>query len=234
MRGTVTYDSFRSVLDDIRRSGWAADLVALTGDLIQDDTREAYQHFPGMLAPLELPVLCVPGNHDIRRMMREELAVEPFLYCQTLALGNWQIIGIDSCIDGTAAGRVGREEMARLEAMAYASGSGHVLVCIHHPPLPVGSRWLDSVGMQNGPEFLDYLTRIPSVRGVLFGHVHQPLDVRYRSLHIIGTPSTCRQFTIGSDDFAVDDNPPAYRRVELHANGEITSELIWLDESRKV
>jgi len=180
------------------------------------------------MTPLALPVLCVPGNHDIRRLMRSELVSEPFRYCAALAFGNWQIVGIDSCIDGSAAGRVAADELERLESCVSSGGASHVLVCVHHPPLPVGSRWLDSVGMENGSEFLDLIERIPTVRGVLFGHVHQPFDANRGSLRIIGTPSTCRQFAVGSDDFALDDNPPSYRRVELLPDGRITTELVWL------
>lgn len=228
LRGTVTHDSFNAVLDHVRQSSWPADLVALTGDLIQDDTREAYRHFPAMMTPLGLPILCVPGNHDVRQFMHSELASEPFRYCAALSFGNWQIVGIDSCIEGSAAGRVEADELERLESCVSSASAAHVLVCIHHPPLPVGSRWLDSVGMENGQEFLDLIARIPTVRGVLFGHVHQPFDEIRGSLRIVGTPSTCRQFAVGSDDFALDDNPPSYRRVELLPDGNISSELVWL------
>jgi hypothetical protein len=31
-----------------------------------------------------------------------------------------------------------------------------------------------------------------------------------------------------SDEFAVDDNPPAYRRIELHDDGNHDNELIWV------
>jgi len=48
------------------------------------------------------------------------------------------------------------------------------------------------------------------------------------SIKIIGTPATCRQFKPASDEFALDDNPPAYRRIELHVDGNVSTELVWL------
>jgi len=182
-----------------------------------------------LLAPLGLPILCVPGNHDVRHLMREELATEPFRYCPSIDLDTWRIVGIDSCIDGSAGGRVSDSEIERIAQAAASGGAEHVLVCVHHPPLPVGSRWLDSVGMYNGDEFLDRVAAISRVRGILFGHVHQPFDEQRGPLRIVGTPSTCRQFAAGSDEFAVDENPPAYRRVELRPDGLISAELVWLD-----
>jgi Icc protein len=62
----------------------------------------------------------------------------------------------------------------------------------------------------------------------LFGHVHQEFDENLSGIRIIGTPSTCRQFKPGSDQFVLDDRPPAYRRVSLHGDGSLSSELIWM------
>ena len=104
------------------------------------------------------------------------------------------------------------------------------MVCLHHPPLTVGSQWLDSVGLQNAAEFLALISRCANVRVAIFGHVHQNVDVLHDSIRIIGTPSTCRQFKPGSDEFALDDNAPAYRRISLAADGTIEEELVWLGQ----
>ena len=49
---------------------------------------------------------------------------------------------------------------------------------------------------------------------------------------IIATPSACRQFAPGSATFAVDDNPPAYRRITLLDDGSFDTELIWVAAAR--
>lgn len=229
MRGTVTDASLRAVLAHIASSAWPADLVAVTGDLIQDDSRGAYDRFREHFTPMGLPVLCVPGNHDVRPMMKEALSAEPYRYCGAIERDDWLIAGIDSCIEDSAAGCVGDDELARLERLISGSAAKHVLVCLHHPPLPMGSKWLDSVGLMNDDRFLGVIAGQAKVRGAVFGHVHQAFDGMHGSIRIIGTPSTCRQFKKASDDFALDDNPPAYRRISLHSDGSIESELIWID-----
>jgi Icc protein len=103
------------------------------------------------------------------------------------------------------------------------------MVCLHHPPVDMGSAWLDTVGLRNGKEFLQTVQSLGRVRLAVFGHVHQPYDQEHHGIRIIGTPSTCRQFLPGSDDFAVDDRPPAYRRITLHGDGSSDAKLIWLD-----
>lgn len=196
---------------------------------MQDDGPRAYDHFPGLLEKFGLPVLCIPGNHDDRDAMQEKLSQAPFLYCGTLRAGNWEIVGIDSCLDGQAGGRIAEAELDRLSGLLEKGGADHVCVCLHHPPVAVHSRWLDSVGLENRDAFLERLEAAGNVRLVLFGHVHQAIDVRAGQIPIVGTPSTCRQFMPRADRFAVDDNPPAYRRVELNDDGTARSDLVWID-----
>jgi Icc protein len=229
LRGTVTHLSLSRVLAHIAKAAWPADLVAMTGDLIQDDSRAAYDRFCDLMSTLDLPVYCVPGNHDIRDLMRDAVSRDPFHYCASVHINNWLITGIDSCLSGDAGGRVDDDELERLAKILDETSAEHVLICLHHPPLPVGSKWLDQVGLNNGDEFLRMIAQPGNVRAAIFGHVHQEFESEYDSIKIIGTPSTCRQFAVASDDFALDDNPPAYRRMRLHADGSIENELIWLD-----
>ena len=93
----------------------------------------------------------------------------------------------------------------------------------------MGSKWLDTVGLRNGAEFVERLRTLNRVRAAVFGHVHQELDEEHDGIRIIATPSTCRQFKPRADDFAVDDKPPAYRRLTLRGDGSIDTETIWVD-----
>ena len=232
LRGTVTYDSLQRVIAHYRDGGWKADVVALTGDVVQDDSREAYRNCRDLLAPLGLPVHCVPGNHDVRPLMRDELGSSPFAYCQSEHFGNWLMINLDSCIDGDAGGSVSEQEMQRMDSTIGASTATHVIVCLHHPPVAMGSAWLDSVGLVNGEEFLDRMQVSGRIRAALLGHVHQEYDADFGGVRIITTPSTCNQFKPRSTDFAVDDRPPAYRTIDLYADGQITTRLVWVNDGR--
>ncbi len=231
LRGTVTWDSLSRVIDHYLSSDWRAERVVVTGDLIQDDSAEAYRHFADALSRLELPVHCIPGNHDVRPLMRNALSAAPFDYCASIDLGDWQLIGIDSCLDGTPGGRVADEELERLDAAIRGSDAPNVLVCLHHPPIAMGSAWLDRVGLENGDQLLERLAESGRVRAALFGHVHQAYDRQHGETRIIATPSTCRQFLPKSDEFAVDELPPAYRRIEMHADGSLSTELVWIEDA---
>jgi Icc protein len=228
LRGVRTADSLQSVLDHYSIADWRADRVLATGDLIHDDSALAYERFRDLLLPMKMRIHCVPGNHDVRDLMRNICERPPFSYCACEEIDDWLLVGLDSCISGEAGGAVSRDELERLSDVVARSSAKHVLVFLHHPPIPLGSKWLDSVSMANGDEVLERLRMLGRVRALAFGHVHQEYDDAYEGIRIMATPSTCRQFEPRSDEFAVDDKPPAYRRIELGADGSVTTEVVWV------
>ncbi|MDJ0918237.1 MAG: metallophosphoesterase [Woeseiaceae bacterium] len=231
LRGVKTLASLQAVCREYLDSGYAADAALVTGDLIQDDSREAYIRCREALQALNLPVQLCPGNHDVRDLMRDVLDVPGFDYCATLDADRWSVISIDSCVAGRAGGRVGDEEFERLRRMLTAAADKHVLVCLHHPPVALGSRWLDSVGLEDGDRLIELAAGSGNVRAMLFGHAHQLFDETIKGMRLMCTPSTCRQFQPGSDEFAVDDLPAAYRTLELQDDGSIETNIHWVSHA---
>lgn len=226
LRNTVSWQSLSASIEHYRASEWTADLVYLTGDLVQDDSREAYRNLRTLVDRIGLPVHVVPGNHDVPELMRQEL--KDYASCSTIDASGWRIVGIDSHEPGVASGRVGSDELQRLRKLLAASNHP-VAIFMHHPPVKVGSAWLDGVGLDDRADFLDVVNESNVVRLIVFGHVHQAFDNEDRNLRIIGTPSTGRQFKPGSRDFAVDHRPPAYRQLEFGADGSFNTRLVWVN-----
>ena len=230
LRGVNTHRSLQRVLDHYQSGDWVADVAIVSGDLVQDDSAQAYERFRSLLGTLALPVYCCPGNHDVRTLMQEAVSSEPFHYCATSTHGNWTLIGIDSCVTGEAGGLISDTELQRVMDELQKSNTPHALLYLHHPPIDLGSKWLDSVRLENGSQLLTQLQEADTARVLLFGHAHQAADTDVGTLRILGTPSTCRQFKPGSDRYAVDDNPPAYRQITLYEDGDIDTRLVWIDE----
>lgn len=203
--------------------------ILATGDIAEDGRRGTYRRFRGLFAPLRVAVLCLPGNHEDPEVMAEELSVPPMQYCGRLRLPGWRIILLDTHVAGQPGGRLGAAELARLEGELCDAAGEHVLVCLHHQPIPMGSPWLDAVGLDNPEEFLPCLRRHGNVRAVVWGHVHQASDRVHAGIRMLSTPSTCAQFTPGTVHCVMDAAPPAYRWIELHADGAIDTRVAWVD-----
>ena len=227
LRGVQTLPALRATLAAAATDIAACDAILATGDLVQDDPG-GYAHFRTEFSALGKPVLCIPGNHDDLPAMHAALSAPPFQLGGIHDAGNWRVVMLDSTIPGETGGALSETTLQQLDDALHGAPQRHALVCLHHHPVPMKSRWLDTVGLENPGDFFAVLRRHRQVRAVLFGHVHQALDEMREGLRIIATPSTCSQFTPGSDEFALDDAPPAWRTLALHSDGSLDTNLCWL------
>ncbi|HEY3784521.1 MAG TPA: phosphodiesterase [Steroidobacteraceae bacterium] len=231
LRGIATLPALKAALAWARSSSnWPPTALLVTGDIVQDDPR-GYAHLRHLLGSLGLPVLCIPGNHDEPQAMRRELAGAPFILGGVADFASWRIVLLDSCLPGSASGRLSAQSLQQLEQALQSAQGRHCLVTLHHHPVPMSSRWLDQVGLENATEFFDILDRHRNVRAVVWGHVHQAYEGLRKDVRLLATPSTCAQFLPHADEFAVDRRPPAYRTFELRADGSVLTEVVWADKN---
>lgn len=199
------------------------DLVIATGDLVHDESAAGYRLLAETFAQLRTPVYCLPGNHDDPCVMRDVFSDGVARCAEEWQAGAWQVILLDSSQPGRAAGCLAPAELARLRACLQARPALHALLCLHHPPVAIGSAWMDAMGLQNGEELLALVSEFPQVRGIVWGHNHQEFESEREGVRLLGAPSTCVQFLPRTERFALDIRPPGYRWLRLHADGRIES-----------
>lgn len=232
--GLRTDASFRAALDRaFADASGPVDALLVTGDIADDGRDATYERFRAEVSRYGLPVLCLPGNHESPERMADILGRAPLQYCGSADFDGWRIVMLDSHIPGEDGGRLSPAELRRLDQALAGAGPRHVLVGVHHQPLPMGSPWLDSVGLANADEFLSILRRHSNVRAVLWGHVHQASDRMHEGMRMMSTPSTCAQFTPNTQRCIMDLRPPGFRWLELSADGRVDTGVVWLDELRR-
>jgi Icc protein len=232
LRGVDTLASLQRVLAHAAARKLNVDAVVCTGDIVNDEP-EGYAHFARVLGSLGKPVYCVPGNHDDPARLRSALAAPPFQVGGHADLGAWRIILIDSCVPGRPGGHISESELQALDA-ALADTERYAMICVHHHPVGMASRWLDAVGIDNADALFEVLDAHQQVRAIIWGHVHQCFDARRRGVRLLATPSTCAQFLPLSDKFAVDARPPAYRRLTLRSDGTLETDVVWVEQAMRV
>lgn len=230
--GVVTDDSLRRVLDEILVREGPGTTILVSGDLVQDPVPSAYTRLRDLLGAYPFAFHCLPGNHDDSGLM-QRLLVGPNLSTAAAArLGDWSLILLDSRVAGAAHGRLGAAERERLRQQLAAVQTSHVLVALHHHPVAVGSPWMDRMALADSEEFFDILAASGRVRAVVFGHVHQELDVVRGGTRLLGSPSTCVQFLPRALTMGLDGLAPAYRWLDLVADGRVDSGVVYLEEQR--
>lgn len=224
--GLCSHDSLAAVLDHVRARHLAdTDALLLTGDLVNDEP-EGYAHLLASLESFTQPIFAIPGNHDRITPMRAACDKAQFQIGGHVDFAHWRLILLDSTIPGSDHGELSPLELQRLDAALASAGALHVLVALHHHPVALASAWLDPLGLRNASELFAITDRYPSVRAICWGHVHQAFEVRRNRVRLMSVPSTCVQFKPLSEEFATDATAPGYRRLLLHRDGTVESEVI--------
>lgn len=220
--GLNTEHSLAQVMDLIRVEQPAVDLVLATGDLSQDGSSDSYARFHQTMAAFACPVYWLPGNHDLTDIMANHKAARSMSPC-VIDQGAWRIVMLDSTIRGKVPGNFTDSELRFLEQSLQDSAGKHVMIALHHQPVPVGSEWLDQQIVGNAAEFFKVVDKFTNVRAIIWGHVHQVFEAERNGVQLMSVPSTCVQFLPQSQDFAVDKANPGYRWIDLEANGSLTT-----------
>ena len=218
LHGWQVETSFGAVLADaLRRYPDCAALV-LGGDLVDDESVAGYQRLDARLRALGRPVLAMAGNHDDPARMQRHLAAAAVH--GVLDIGGWRLVALDSHRPGTASGHLGERRIEALTQTLGACPHRPTLVFVHHPPVAVGSAWVDAIGLDDGAALRTCLAAQPQVRAVVCGHAHQDARIDCGGFDCLVTPSTMRQFLPGATDFGLDPKRgPGYRCIELDDHG---------------
>ena len=218
--GMNTADSLERVIDRVLADQADIDLLLATGDLSQDGSPDSYQAFLRMTGRIPAPLRAFPGNHDLhdplRRIAEGGGLLDPVVDC-----GAWRIVLLDTAVPDAVHGHLRDEQLQLLAEALDERPERPALICLHHHPVPIGSAWMDRIGLDNAAALFAILDRRPQVRAVLWGHVHQAFDDWRNGVRLLGSPSTCVQFEPGSDTFRVGEQAPGYRWLRLHADGHL-------------
>ncbi|HJP34910.1 MAG: 3',5'-cyclic-AMP phosphodiesterase [Gammaproteobacteria bacterium] len=202
------------------------DLILVTGDLAAESEAAAYEWLAEQFEAFAAPVYYLPGNHDAVDTMQPVLGAAGWCCCGSYTVGGWHIVLLDSSVLGEAHGYLGDAELERLDDALSRHPEVPTMVSLHHHPILMESRWMDTMRLLSPERFWGVIDRHAHVRCVLWGHVHQNFDAYRNGVRLLATPSTGVQFAPGSVDFAIDPLPPGFRRLRLSPDGDIETDVI--------
>lgn len=154
------------------------DLVVISGDLADTPTAGEYEHLVSLLAPLELPFVVTPGNHDDRAMLRAALPGQVFAQAEgplnsTRRVGGVDVLLADSSVPGRPFGLLDEETLAWLDAALARDAARPALLFLHHPPFLTGIGHMDVQNLKNAARLEVIAERHPRLRLIAAGHVHR-------------------------------------------------------------
>ncbi|WP_089527858.1 3',5'-cyclic-AMP phosphodiesterase [Pantoea ananatis] len=224
--GVNTWSSYDAVLDAIIAQQRDYDLIVASGDLSQDHSVEAYQHFVEGISRLPKPCVWLPGNHDFQPAMVDTLARAGINAHKHVLVGeHWQVVLLDSQVFGVPHGMLSDYQLDWLDNALARFPLRHTLVLLHHHPLASGCTWLDQHSLRNPHQLDAVLQRYPLAKTLVCGHIHQEMDVAWHGRRVLATPSTCVQFKPHCTSFTIDTLAPGWRWFTLHNDGQLDTEV---------
>jgi Icc protein len=227
-------DCLRRCVADINRQ--RPDAVIFTGDTVQHGSPDEYALLRELLAPLEGPLYLVPGNRDSKEALQAAFSDHPHLagcgdFLHYAVEGHSvRLVAIDSTLAGERKGRFCPRRQAWLDGVLSEQPDRPTLLFIHHPPFDVGDHY---VGGYRRPEEADALADIVGrhrqVIGLLCGHVHWPVEVRWAGTEARIMPSVAVDVRKGIDETEAGGRP-IYLLHRLLGESGIVSEARMVDD----
>lgn len=230
LKGVCTRATLQAVLDVVRRDFDSAERLIVTGDLAHDELRETYVALRELLGDWLPKLRLLPGNHECRDFMRQVFGdrVTVVDECNVFAdsVGGWQLIGLDSQLPGEVRGQLGASQRAWLTRELTAESLRPTAVFLHHPPLKVGTGWLDEIRLDDADPLLDLLSQHRQVKFICCGHIHHEMTVVQANTLMLTTPATCVQFLPDTDRLIPDCVPPGFRIFDLEPDGSFRTRVV--------
>lgn len=206
-----------AAVEAVRAVRPAPEAALVSGDVAADGRPEEYARARELLAPLEMPVHVLAGNHDDRAAFRAAFELEgsgdePVRFA--VACGALRLVGCDTTRAGREDGRLDAGELAWLEAALAAEPRTPTIVAMHHPPFEIGLRGMDAIGLPAADRtaLAGVLARAPHVRRVVTGHVHRAAFGLLGGHPVFTCPSTHLQVRLDilGPDVVLEPAPPAF------------------------
>jgi 3',5'-cyclic AMP phosphodiesterase CpdA len=208
------------------------DVLLITGDMVERGSDAEYALLRGLLAPLTLPCLIIPGNHDDRAAMRRAFSEPAWDYLRqgdefiqyTVTLGGLRFVALDTLVPGEGRGKLCGRRLQWLDER-LSQDSTPTIVMLHHPPFAIGIDHMDRVGLEGADALEAIIRRHPHVERLLSGHVHRPIQVRFGGTLASSCPSPALQVALdlrsgGPDCFVLE--PPGFQ-LHLWREGRLIS-----------
>jgi Icc protein len=228
----------RRAIEHIGSLGDQVALVIGTGDLVNDGAADEYDRLDALLAPLRVPWLASPGNHDDRTLVRERFTTLPrggpdepidHVVDEVIDGCDLRIVCLDTTIAGRHDGRLTPAQLTWLDRTLGERRGVPTLIAQHHPPFASGIASMDRFQLAGRAEEEAVVRRHPHVAGVIGGHYHRTILRSFGGTAAFACPSTAVQLDhrLGGGRTTYSTDPPA---LALHSidDGALTTHVVQL------
>ena len=213
------------------------DIVLMTGDLTDFGRPAEYELLRTLIAPLNMPVFVIPGNHDTREGLRKAFGDHHYLPGKgefihyVIDEFPLRLIGLDTTIPGRPEGIMCEQRLAWLDKQLSEKPDTPTALFMHHPPVVTGINHMDVQNCGNAEALGELIERHKQVFHVLCGHLHRPVHTQWHGVTVTIAPSASHYVALELHaDAPAQFNlePPAVQLHQWRENSALISHLSFI------
>jgi len=216
---------------------YGADVILLTGDLVNDEREDEYAVLAEAIADPPAPLYLMTGNHDERGLIRRTFPQHAYLPregAMHFTIENFpvRIVTLDDLVPGETHGLLRRSGLEWLESALSAERGKPTIVALHHPPFLTHDLLFDKIGLRDAEEFATVIARHRQVLRVICGHHHRVAFGQAAHAPVIVAPSTSWTYGLaineGQQIAPVTGDQPGWMLHAWTASGGLASHFMGL------
>jgi Icc protein len=226
------YNSAQIIIDEVIKEHKNVNSLILTGDLVDDESREGYGNLSKLLAEAhdKCQIFLMPGNHDSIEEIDELCKTKKFNNDKYFSINNWIVFMFNTKKNNSPNGILYEEEIDDLGNLLNTFPTKNFMIFLHHHPIIIGSESMDKMIIGNSEILINIIKNNENIKGVCWGHIHQEITKKINKTKLFSTPSTCYQAKPKSKSFVIDHSAkPGYRVIKLLDDGEIETHVTRCD-----
>lgn len=234
-----TEKNLRRCVAHVMRLPSRPDVILITGDLTDFGRPEEYSLLRSLIAPLDMPVFVIPGNHDTREGMRQAFYDHEYLpkgggFLHYVVEGYpLRLVGLDTTVPGKPQGAMCQERLQWLDQRLSEKPDVPTVLFMHHPPIVTGIKHMDVQNCRDGEALGNLVERHKQVFQILCGHVHRPIQAQWHGVTVTIAPSSSHYVALdlleeSSADFVLE--PPALQLHQWRDNQVLVSHLSFIGQ----
>lgn len=184
---------------------YQADVILLTGDLVNDERADEYAVLAETIANPPAPLYLMPGNHDDRALLRSAFPGHRYLPREgflsfVIEDHPVRIVCVDQVVPGETHGLLTETQAAWLSQTLAAAPDKPTIVALHHPPFLTHDLLFDQIGLHDSALFSSVIADHRQVQRVICGHHHRVSFGQVAHAAAIIAPSTSWTYGLALED----------------------------------
>ena len=234
-RSYAPYTQTKKLLEHLAIFPEQASFIIHTGDVCGDKDAHAdepsYKLAQQLFQDVEIPLYTLPGNHDETPLLKKYFPPVDHDWLDetedrmsyTFVKQGHRFVVLDAAVRSKRAGVLPARQLSALKELLQSSLEP-ITIFLHYPPLPLQCRWIDeTMLLTNGADLHELLrSHASSLRGVFFGHVHQPIQLFTDGILYCCAAASMFQFSsfYESPDGGIDtQSPQGFNFVSMTESG---------------